>query len=69
MDHRPLDAGRVPPRVPGPFLLAVHRQAVQFAEDAADPDRSELCTDVYANPQPNLSPTAKNHHAEKNPLL
>ena len=50
-------------------IADIVREAVQFAEDATDPDPSELFTDVYANPQPNLSPTAKYHHGEKNPLL
>jgi len=50
-------------------IADIVRESVQFAEEAADPDPSELFTDVYANPQPNLSPTAKYHHGEKNPLL
>ncbi len=45
------------------------REAVQFAENATDPDIEELFTDVYANPQPNLSPTAEYKHGAKNPLL
>ena len=36
----------------------------------ADPaSESELLSDTYANPQPNLSPSADYHHGVKNPLL
>ena len=45
------------------------KAAVEFAEQAPKPDPSELFTDVYVNPQPNLSPSADYHHGEKNPLL
>ncbi|MFI4892262.1 MAG: pyruvate dehydrogenase (acetyl-transferring) E1 component subunit alpha [Phycisphaerales bacterium JB058] len=50
-------------------IADIVREAVQFSENAADPDPSELYTDVYANPQPNLSPTATYAHGKKNPLL
>ncbi|MEQ8769875.1 MAG: pyruvate dehydrogenase (acetyl-transferring) E1 component subunit alpha [Phycisphaerales bacterium] len=45
-------------------------EAVEFAENATDPvPADELATDVYANPQPNLSPTEDYHHGAKNPLM
>ena len=50
-------------------LTAIVRESVDFAENAPDPDPSELFTDVYVNPEPNLSPTANYAHGEKNPLL
>ncbi|HED53348.1 MAG TPA: pyruvate dehydrogenase (acetyl-transferring) E1 component subunit alpha [Phycisphaerales bacterium] len=50
-------------------LSAEVKEAVEFAEQAPKPDPSELFTDVYTNPQPNLSPSAVYHHGEKNPLL
>ena len=43
--------------------------AVKFAEQAPEPDPKELYTDVFVNPQPNLSPTAKYVIGVKNPLL
>ena len=50
-------------------LTAIVRESVDFAENAPDPDPIELFTDVYVNPEPNLSPTANYAHGEKNPLL
>ncbi|PHQ81639.1 MAG: pyruvate dehydrogenase (acetyl-transferring) E1 component subunit alpha [Phycisphaera sp.] len=50
-------------------LAVIVREAVDFAENAPEPDPSELFTDVYANPMPNLSPTADYGHGAKNPLL
>ncbi|GJM18750.1 MAG: pyruvate dehydrogenase E1 component subunit alpha [Phycisphaeraceae bacterium] len=44
-------------------------ESVQFAEDGTVPDSSELATDVYANPQPNLSPSEDYGHGVRNPLL
>ncbi|HVU62374.1 MAG TPA: pyruvate dehydrogenase (acetyl-transferring) E1 component subunit alpha [Phycisphaerales bacterium] len=43
--------------------------AVKFAEESSAPELSELYTDVYANPQPNLSPIREYTHGAKNPLL
>ncbi|MBL8744773.1 MAG: pyruvate dehydrogenase (acetyl-transferring) E1 component subunit alpha [Phycisphaerae bacterium] len=46
------------------------RDAIDFAEKSDSPDpAAELYTDVYANPQPNLSPLREYHHGAKNPLL
>jgi pyruvate dehydrogenase E1 component alpha subunit len=45
------------------------RAAVDAAENAAIPEDSELFTDVYANPEKNLSPTATYTHGTKNPLM
>ncbi|MEO1535065.1 MAG: hypothetical protein AAFS11_05845, partial [Planctomycetota bacterium] len=50
-------------------IAAEVKDAVDFAESAEIPDASELYTDVYANPEPNLSPTATYTHGAKNPLL
>jgi len=50
-------------------IKAVVRDAVKFAEEAPEPDPGELYTDVYANPEPNLSPTAEYRHGVRNPLL
>lgn len=50
-------------------IKGIVREAVEYAEQAPDPDPSELSTDVYANPQPNLSPTEEYRHGVKNPLL
>ncbi|MEO1716975.1 MAG: pyruvate dehydrogenase (acetyl-transferring) E1 component subunit alpha [Planctomycetota bacterium] len=50
-------------------IAAEVKDAVDFAESAEVPDPSELYTDVYANPEPNLSPTATYTHGAKNPLL
>ena len=47
----------------------VVRASVDFAESSADPDLSELYTDVYAEPMPNLSPMGEYTHGVKNPLL
>jgi pyruvate dehydrogenase E1 component alpha subunit len=45
-------------------------KAMQFAEDSPTPDvETELYSDVYANPQKNLSPTRDYNHGVKNPLL
>ena len=44
--------------------------AVDFAEGGTDPDPTdELVTDVYAHPQPRLSPQGDYHHGVKNPLM
>jgi len=44
--------------------------AVKFAEDSPVPDpEAELYSDVYVNPQPNLSPTREYVRGAKNPLL
>ncbi len=45
------------------------KKSVDFAESSPDPEMSELTTDVYANPQPNLSPTEDYRHGVRNPLL
>jgi pyruvate dehydrogenase E1 component alpha subunit len=46
------------------------RQALEFAESSPAPDvEAELYSDVYINPQPNLSPTRDYIHGAKNPLL
>ena len=46
------------------------KEAVKFAEEGTDPDPAkELYTDVYANPQKNLSPKRDYNHGVKNPLL
>jgi pyruvate dehydrogenase E1 component alpha subunit len=46
------------------------RDAVEFSENAAAPDpETELYTDVYANPQPNLSPVGEYRHGARNPLM
>ncbi len=50
-------------------VKAVVKAALDFAESAAIPDESELYTDVFVNPQPNLSPTCEYTHGAKNPLL
>jgi len=51
-------------------IRTVVRESVQFAEDAPEPDvATELYSDVYINPMPNLSPTRDFTHGEKNPLL
>ena len=44
-------------------------EAVEFAENSPAPEAEELFTDVYANPEKNLSPTATYTHGLKNPLL
>jgi len=48
----------------------VVKESVRFAEEspAPDPER-ELYSDVYVNPQPNLSPSGEYVRGEKNPLL
>jgi pyruvate dehydrogenase E1 component alpha subunit len=43
--------------------------AMKFAEESPVPEMSELYTDVYANPQPNLSPSGEYGRGAKNPLL
>jgi pyruvate dehydrogenase E1 component alpha subunit len=45
------------------------RDSVEFADEAPIPEMSELYTDVYANPMPNLSPIREYTHGAKNPLL
>lgn len=50
-------------------IKAQVKGAMDFAEASPKPDASELFTDVYANPEPNLSPTADYTHGLNNPLL
>jgi pyruvate dehydrogenase E1 component alpha subunit len=45
------------------------KHAIDFAENAPIPDASELYTDVFVNPQPNLSPTRDYTIGAKNPVL
>jgi len=45
------------------------RAAIDAAEAAPVPEDDELFTDVYANPEKNLSPTATYSHGTKNPLM
>ncbi|QOJ01933.1 MAG: pyruvate dehydrogenase (acetyl-transferring) E1 component subunit alpha [Phycisphaeraceae bacterium] len=45
------------------------RRAVDEAEAAPTPDAAELYTDVFLNPQPNLSPSGDYTHGSRNPLL
>jgi pyruvate dehydrogenase E1 component alpha subunit len=48
----------------------VVRHALEFAEQSPVPDpATELYSDVYINPQPNLSPAGDYVHGVKNPLL
>ena len=48
---------------------AIALDAMEFAEASPMPDASELYTDVFANIQPDLSPTANYTLGVKNPLL
>lgn len=51
-------------------IKAQVKDAVEFAESAAMPDPSkELYSDVFINPQPNLSPSGDYIHGAKNPLM
>jgi pyruvate dehydrogenase E1 component alpha subunit len=46
------------------------RDSIDFAEKSEAPDpAAELYTDVFTNPQPNLSPLGEYRHGAKNPLL
>lgn len=46
------------------------RAAIDAAEKAEAPDpATELYSDVYANPQPNLSPIGEYRHGVRNPLM
>jgi len=46
------------------------KDSIDFAEASPAPEvEAELYTDVYANPQPNLSPIAEYRHGVKNPLM
>jgi len=45
------------------------RAAIEFAENSAVPDASELYTDVLLNPMPNMSPSGEYRIGAKNPLL
>jgi pyruvate dehydrogenase E1 component alpha subunit len=46
------------------------KEAVAYAEEAPLPDpEAEMFSDVYANPQKNLSPSATYHHGAKNIVL
>jgi len=48
----------------------IAKDSIEFAENSPEPTpEDELYTDVYVNPQPNLSPTRDYHHGAKNPLL
>jgi pyruvate dehydrogenase E1 component alpha subunit len=48
----------------------VVKKAMDFAESTPFPDvAAELYSDVYVNPQPNLSPMSDYIHGQKNPLL
>jgi pyruvate dehydrogenase E1 component alpha subunit len=51
-------------------LRSIVRDAVKFAEESAKPDpATELYSDVYANPQPGLSPLREYTQGAPNPLL
>jgi len=50
-------------------VRALVRDSVEFAENSPVPDPAELYSDVFVNPQANLSPTAEYVKGEKNPLL
>lgn len=50
-------------------IADIVRASVEHAESAPIPESSELYTDVFANPQKNLSPTATYTHGTKNPLM
>ena len=46
------------------------RDSVKFAEETPEPNpEEELYSDVYLDPQPNLSPARDYHSGAKNPLL
>ncbi len=45
------------------------KHAMEVAETSPVPEMSELFTDVFLNPMPNMSPTADYTHGAKNPLL
>jgi pyruvate dehydrogenase E1 component alpha subunit len=69
------DAGAAPLLTEAQFLAMQKevkdtvRDAVDFAEKADPPPLEELYSDVYLNPQPNLSPIRDYVHGAKNPLL
>ena len=50
-------------------IREIVKDSIDFAEASPIPEASELYTDVYANPQPNLSPIGEYRHGQKNPLL
>ncbi len=50
-------------------IADIVRASVEHAEAAPVPEAGELFTDVYANPEKNLSPAATYTHGTKNPLL
>jgi len=50
-------------------IREIVKDSIDFAEASPVPEASELYTDVYANPQPNLSPIGEFRHGQKNPLL
>lgn len=50
-------------------IKGIVMDAVKFAEEAPEPDLSELNTDTYAYPMPGLSPHEEYRHGAKNPLL
>ena len=51
-------------------LRDICMKSIDFAENSPTPDpATELYSDVYLNPQKNLSPTADYTHGAKNPML
>jgi len=51
-------------------IKAIVRDSVEFAENSPMPDiETELYSDVFVNPMPNLSPTRDYTRGAKNPLL
>ena len=50
-------------------IAEIVRDSVQFSEKAEVPSAAELFSDVYLNPEKNLSPTAEYVRGERNPLL
>jgi pyruvate dehydrogenase E1 component alpha subunit len=50
-------------------VKSIVRAAIEFAENSPIPAPEELYTDVFVNPQPNLSPLGEYRHGARNPLL
>jgi len=50
-------------------ITGIVKDAVEFAENATDPEIEELFADVYINPQKGLSPTAQYIQGAPNPML
>jgi pyruvate dehydrogenase E1 component alpha subunit len=50
-------------------VKAIVKAAMEFAENSAFPDASELYTDVMTNPHPRMSPATEYTQGAKNPLL